>query len=48
MVTILMMPAKMATLGLLTIKVFLNKDYVVIISAPDVIKKFCRVTQIIL
>ena len=32
MVTILMMPAKMATLGLLRIKVFQNKDYDVIVS----------------
>ena len=48
MVTILLMSAKMATLGLLKIKVFLNKDYDVIISVHDVIKKIYRVTPIIL
>ena len=32
MVTIMMMPAEMATLGLLKIMVFWNKDYDVIIS----------------
>ena len=35
MVTILMMSAKMATLDLLKIKVYRNKDYDVIISAHD-------------
>ena len=35
-----MMSAKLATLGLLKIKVFLNKGYDVIISAQDVTKKF--------
>ena len=39
MVTILMMPAKMATLGLLEIKLFWNKDYDVINSAHDVTNK---------
>ena len=48
MVTVLLMSAKMATLGLLKIKVFLNKDYDVIISVHDVMEKFYRVTQIIL
>ena len=36
MVTILMVSAKMATLGLLKIKVFLNKGYDVLIFAHDV------------
>ena len=36
MVTILMMSAKVATLGLLKIKIFWNKCYDVIISAHDV------------
>ena len=36
MVTILMMPTKMATLGLLKIKLFRNKGYGVIISVHDV------------
>ena len=36
MVTILMMPAKMATLGFLKIMVFLNKGYGVIIFVYDV------------
>ena len=39
MVTILMMSAKMATLGLFNIKVLRNKSYDVIISAYDVINK---------
>ena len=39
MVTSLMMPGKMATLGLLKIKVFRNKSYDVIISVYDVINK---------
>ena len=34
-----MMPAKLATLGLLKIKVTWNKDYDVIISVPDVTNK---------
>ena len=38
-VAILMMPTKLATLGLLEIKVFWNKVYDVIISAHDVINK---------
>ena len=40
MVTILMMSAKMATPGLLKIKVFWNKGYDVIISVHDVTNKF--------
>ena len=39
MVTILMMLAKMATLGLLKIKIFWNKGYGVIISAHEVTNK---------
>ena len=39
MVTILMMSAKIATLGLLKIKVFWNKGYDVIISVHDVTNK---------
>ena len=39
MVTILMMSAKMATLGLPKIKVFWNKGYNVIISVHDVTSK---------
>ena len=39
MVTILMMSTKMATLGLLKIKIFQNKDYDVIVSVHDVINK---------
>ena len=39
MVTLLMISAKMATLGLLKIKVFRNKGYDVIISVFDVINK---------
>ena len=39
MVTILMMSAKMATPGLLKIKVFRNKGYYVIISVYDVVNK---------
>ena len=39
MVTILIMSAKMATLGLLKIKVFRNKGYDVITSAYDFINK---------
>ena len=34
-----MMAAKMATLGVLKIKLFLNKGYDVIISVQDVINK---------
>ena len=40
MVTILMMSAKMTTLGLLKVSVFWNKGYDVIISAHDVTNKF--------
>ena len=39
MVKILMMPAKMATQGLLKIKVFWNKDYYLIYSVYDVTDK---------
>ena len=39
MVTILIMSAKVATLGLLKIKVFRNKSYDVKISVYDIIKK---------
>ena len=39
MVTILIMSAKVATLGLLKIKVFWNKGYEVTISVYDVISK---------
>ena len=39
MVSILMMPSKIATLGLLKIKIFLNKGYDVIISVYDVNNK---------
>ena len=46
MVTILMMSAKMATLGLLKIKVFYNKGDNVIISVHDVARKFYHVTRI--
>ena len=40
MVTILMMLAKKATLGLFKIKIFWNKGHAVIISPHDVTKKF--------
>ena len=40
------MSAKLATLGLLKIKVFQNKDYDVIISVHDVVSEFFYVTQI--
>ena len=39
MVTILMMSAKMATLGLLKIEVFRNKGYDIKISVYDIINK---------
>ena len=39
MVTILMTAAKMATLGVLKIKVFQNENYDVIVSVNDVINK---------
>ena len=48
MVTILMMSVKLATLGLLKIKVLWNKGYDVIISVHDVTKKIYLVNQIIL
>ena len=40
MVTILMMSAKLATSGLLKIKIFRNKAYDVLILGYDVTKKF--------
>ena len=39
MVTSLMMPAKMAILGLLKIKVFWNKGYDAIVSIHDITNK---------
>ena len=39
MVTILMMSAKLATLGLLKMKIFQNKDYEIIILNYDVTNK---------
>ena len=39
MVTILMMSAKMGTLGILKIKVFQNKDYYILTSVHDVTNK---------
>ena len=39
MVTILMVSTKMATLGLVVIKIFSKKRYDVIISVHDIIKK---------
>ena len=47
-VKILMMSAKMATLGLPKLRVFWNKGYDVIISVHDATSKFYRVIQIIL
>ena len=53
MVTILMMSAEMATLGLLKIKVFKNKGYYIINTVPDVTNKilsreklYCRCDQV--
>ena len=46
MVTILMMSAKMTTLGLLKIKIFRNKGCDVIISVYDVSARIYHVTQI--
>ena len=48
MVTTLMMSAKMATLGLLKIKVFWNKGYDVIIYVHDVTNKILSGDSIIL
>ena len=48
MVAVLIMSAKLGTLGLLQRKVFWNKGYDVIIFVHDVIKKIYHVTQIIL
>ena len=48
LVIILMMPAKLATPGLLEIMVFRNKGYEVIIYVDDVTKKFYHTIQIIL
>ena len=43
-----MMPAKMATPGLLKVRVFLNKGYDVIISPGGVTNEFYHVIQITL
>ena len=48
MVVILMISPKLATLGLLKIKVFLNKGYDVIIPVQTSPTKLYHVTQIIL
>ena len=48
MFTILMMSARIATLGYLKLKVFWNKSYDVIIYVYDVTNKIFHVTQIIL
>ena len=48
MVTILMISAKMATLDLLRIKVFLNNGHDVIIFVYDVPTKFYHVIQFML
>ena len=48
MVAILMTSVKMATLGLLKLNVFWNKDYDIIIFVHDVSNKFYYVTKIIL
>ena len=48
MLAILIMSAKLATLGLLKIKVFRNKGYDVKISVHDVPTKFYHLAQIIL
>ena len=42
------MSAKLATLGLLKIKIFQGKGYDAIIFVHDVINKFYHVTQVIL
>ena len=47
MVKILMMSAKLATPGLLKIKIFKNKGYDFIIVDYDIPAKFYHVTQII-
>ena len=46
MVTILMISLKLTTSGLLKIKIFQNKCYVVIIPGYYVTKKFYHVTQL--
>ena len=46
MVTILVMSAKLATPGLLKIKIFRNKVFDVIILDYDFTKKIYRLTQI--
>ena len=48
MVATLTMPAKLATLGLLKIKVYWIQGYDVIISAYDAIKKFYHMSQVII
>ena len=45
MITILMMSSKLATPGLLKIKIFRNKDYDVIIPDCDAPIRFYHVTQ---
>ena len=47
MVAILILPAKLVTLGILKIKVFWNEGYDVIIFVHDVTRKFYLLTQII-
>ena len=47
MVTVLIMSAKMATLGDLKIKVFFKKDYDATISACDATNKFCKSNYIV-
>ena len=47
MVTVLMMSAKMATLGHLKIKILFKKGYDAIISACDVTSKFCESNYIV-
>ena len=46
MVTILMMSAKMATVGLIKIKVFWNKGYDVVISVHDVAAKLTQIIDV--
>ena len=48
MVTILMMPAKMAILGVLKIKMFWNKGYDITFLSMTSPKKYYHLTQIIL
>ena len=48
MVTILMIPAKLATIGLLVIKIIKNKIYGAIVSIHEVTNNSFYLTQIIL